>query len=374
MHFFSLTNYSIFTIIFTVISQMPILLPYNRLLKIPMLSLWVILILLNILKNGIRKRRIFLNSVILMILYYSYILILSFYNENYMNNNLFNVISISYLFFIAGYTLYVKEYASFLKKISFYYIISVFFITFNIYISYFWKVELNNSGIYMYSSKNSAGVLIVFSIALIMYRLRFKCKVLSKIIYIFLLIENIYILMLLQNRAGIIAILILILIDSKKLFSKKYIITIIILIITIIFYIDNIMEFLFWSLKIGKADDLNDFSSGRLDLIKNAIDIWKENMFLGVGKYYIDNFYVNVLVSNGIIGFFIIFSMLINYFSIIKHKIVRNSILYKFILIVIIISFFEALPPFGPGSIYAIFWFVFGVILNKGDTYEDITS
>ncbi len=96
-----------------------------------------------------------------------------------------------------------------------------FFITINVYFDKFFRVDAMESSKYLYSSKNSLGILITFSIV---FLINFKKKILGDILIIWL----IFMLLLIQNRTGIICVLVYIilsLINKKKIkIKKRYII------------------------------------------------------------------------------------------------------------------------------------------------------
>lgn len=117
---------------------------------------------------------------------------------------------------------------------------------------------------------------------------------------------------------------------------------------------------------LDKYSDINSFSSGRIDSYLSALRIWKQYFLFGFpGTYYVDNFYLNQLAGNGIIGAIPNFILLLVRTRL-NIKAYKNKKIYRSLRNVImittwyelIISLVEALPPFGPGVSVLIFWLV----------------
>lgn len=110
---------------------------------------------------------------------------------------------------------------------------------------------------------------------------------------------------------------------------------------------------------------LNDFSSGRLMLYKVAIDKFSLSPWIGIGDYYVDDFFINALVEIGILGGgvvvgFWIFVALRNLRLTIKNNDEIQKILGAMTVYYFVTSFMEAFPPFGPGSCSFVFWLLQG--------------
>lgn len=110
---------------------------------------------------------------------------------------------------------------------------------------------------------------------------------------------------------------------------------------------------------------LNDFSSGRLMLYKVAIDKFSLSPWIGIGDYYVDDFFINALVEIGILGGgvvvgFWIFVALRNLRLTIKNNDEIQKILGAMTVYYFVTSLMEAFPPFGPGSCSFVFWLLQG--------------
>lgn len=120
------------------------------------------------------------------------------------------------------------------------------------------------------------------------------------------------------------------------------------------------------ALYLDKYSDINSFSSGRLDSYLLALRTWKRYFLFGFpGTYYVDNFYLNQLAGNGIVGAMPNFILLLvrtglNIRAYKNRKVCRS--IRNVIMIAtwyeLIISLVEALPPFGPGVSVLVFWIV----------------
>ena len=110
---------------------------------------------------------------------------------------------------------------------------------------------------------------------------------------------------------------------------------------------------------------LDDFSSGRLTLYKVAIDKFSVSPWIGIGDYYVDDFFLNALVEIGILGGgvvvgFWIFVALKNIRATIKKNEEIQKILGAMTVYYFVTSLMEAFPPFGPGSCSFVFWLLQG--------------
>ncbi len=129
---------------------------------------------------------------------------------------------------------------------------------------------------------------------------------------------------------------------------------------------DSIVEFISWSLRLNVSKNLDDLSSGRLTLYKIAFENIKNNFWTGIPTYYIDNLFICLLVEYGFIGFIIVITFLGNVFTdCIKFFRAKNYQIFFLLVIPLLVSLFEALPPFGPGAIYCTVWFYYGISMQR---------
>lgn len=367
---YKIENLVIAAISITVITQMPILLEYNKQFKLILLIIWASLLVINFSKFGITTKKNLIMKLFIVILFNTTIFILSIFDVRYLKSIHFSAINMAFLFYLVGYTTVNKNYNYLIKNITKGLLILVFIITIDIYFSYLHNVNIMGSKQYLYASKNSIGMLIVLTIVLIdnyMFKERYK-NIINLVKLWFIIV-----LFLLQNRTGLLILgmyysSIVILMRPK--ITSKYLIIVVVLILFSIIYKDKIFEFINWSLRLEISDNLNELSSGRLGLIERAIKSFFENPWLGIPTYYIDNIYVCLLAEYGLIGFFIVTTFItLMIFDAIKYFIRKEYTIFYLICIPIIAGLFEAMPPFSPGGIYCTFWFIYG-LFERNYNYE----
>lgn len=138
----------------------------------------------------------------------------------------------------------------------------------------------------------------------------------------------------------------------------------------IAFRIPTVQDFFNQTFFITKyaGTDLNTMSSGRLDNWAQALSIFQEHPFIGIGKYYVDCSYILILAEGGIIGFALIeFSWLFRIWTVAKSRMLpeRKMFLGLLIIFYILESALEGFPPFGPGVSSFMFWFLCGYFSNS---------
>ncbi|MCC6103025.1 MAG: O-antigen ligase family protein [Olegusella sp.] len=116
---------------------------------------------------------------------------------------------------------------------------------------------------------------------------------------------------------------------------------------------------------------LNTMSSGRGVYWSEALSVFEGSPAIGVGNYYVDNYYLNSLANVGIIGSVFIVGLLVmrsmknlGMIGIISKEGIEPFIWIVFSLtfFYLIESIFEGLPPIGPGSCSFIFWMLSGYL------------
>lgn len=114
------------------------------------------------------------------------------------------------------------------------------------------------------------------------------------------------------------------------------------------------------------AEDVNDVSSGRVEIIGNKFDVIENNLLFGIGNSYVDCMPICMILQYGLLGASMVFTFL---FLLGRHivRLPRTSILnlntYLLFFSYILNSLFEAYPPFGPGIKCFILWMSIGFSL-----------
>lgn len=245
-----------------------------------------------------------------------------------------------------------------------------------------WNSSLQN----MYEGsthKNSTGQVIGSAFVVLFFYFKPQ-KLLYKIIKYGMLLIFIMALLYVQSRSAIIGIMVSIVVaaffkkDYKSILKRLFAIAVAFLIVYNVDFLREIFEQAFYVDKYSRNGnmDLNAFSSGRLDFWKEALDIFSERFMVGVGGYYVDNFYINALACGGIVlGIPFICAYLqriwlnIKLTWLNKHDNITikpfkmgyySELLGAISIFYLVVSFFEALPPYGPGVSCMFFWIMSG--------------
>ena len=193
------------------------------------------------------------------------------------------------------------------------------------------------------------------------------------IIYLF------FSMLLLQSRTSFFALAVAVLCYSSKTKKNKRTFFIVLLCIACLIALlmnRSFIEFISHALLFDKYEDrsFDDYSSGRMHAIEEGLQLFYNHPAFGVGYYYVDCFYVNILVNIGLTGGIIVFTLLgRRLYQCFTYKGKENEELFLKCITVFYIceSIGEAAPPFGPGVACFMFWFISTIIL-KGDHKENL--
>lgn len=370
----------------TIFSALPIL--SNQVLyKIILISLWIFLFIYNILNMKINFTRLSIFIVCMWFFYVIYSLIMfQIFGEGYTNGHFFYVITLAIFVFVNGHFIYDYKQKDFLSIVVTY-IIASFIVVVYIFYNFFYGVDYLNTQEYIYRNKNSIGPIIVTNLLLIIV-IKDYIKVWGRWIFLIFASFFIYVLLLTNNRAGIVQIVLTViaylLIQYKNKRRKnpltmkiKHILYILIISISLLFLVayffdfaKKIFELVKWSLNLNRVGNLDEYSSGRISLYKQALDeaVYKHPL-RGDGVWYVDLFYLSLIAEVGLIGFIPIFLILVSILiKIVTTKLKGESQYVLMILLglqLLIASLFEAFPPFGPGTITFLFWLLLGFYSKK---------
>ena len=240
---------------------------------------------------------------------------------------------------------------------------------------------------YQYISKNSAAQLLAHAVIflLFLYPVAYrKQTILNQLIRLLMISILILVICLLRCRTAILALAIDALyyvLRFKK--SRTAYIVIFAIVIMIVLSFPQIRQFLESALllnKYGQDATLNQFSSGRLESIDAAIEIWKSHPWIGVGQILVDCNPIAILTDSGILGaipYFVI------WITAVKMNLQRKGsdpfikATQMLTVYYCVTSLLEGYPPFGPGVCVAPLWLLSGYMeLNYGGgkVNEDISS
>lgn len=260
------------------------------------------------------------------------------------------------------------------KKIILFYILSAIVVSIVVYFQYLRGMSLLTT-IYAYPSKNSISQMFITTIVFTFFLYDNKKNMLQYIIIFWLLI----VIVLLRSRATIIGIPFVLFIYFflyKKSYSKRMIVLLVLTSISLIVLLnDNIYELVINNILFANrnASDINNLTSGRIDILKEFPDLMSKHLILGNGDYYFECFYLSVFVQHGLLGGCCLLLITISplYYLLKNKKFLSNDKFYYLSLTIVIIyminGLFEGLAPFGPGTKCYILWLIYGIYLRKNN-------
>ena len=236
-----------------------------------------------------------------------------------------------------------------------------------------------NTQIYIYGvGKNAIGQVLGAGILISFFYLNkdTKMKLILKNVFFVLMISGLVFVQCRSVLLGLVIVFALWFIFVSKLGEKKHYVVSAVVVVAIIVVLSNnqIVSIIEKSLFLDKykGQGLNSFSSGRIHQWKEGILAFWSDPLLG-NSYYVDNFYINVLANNGIIVAIFRTALFwwVAYQNITckdTNKEFRNLII-SITMLELIVSLFEAFPPYGPGVATMMFWFLSGICHFKNSYY-----
>jgi hypothetical protein len=256
-------------------------------------------------------------------------------------------------------------------------VVLMVFLNINYYMSSFSVMKM-----YVIPYKNQIGPMLGLSSIIVLSFMGdcLKKGLMSKSIgYGTMLVFLIYFQLIMRNRSGIIAFIIIgviFLIKQKK--STYYLVVAIIAFIPLTIYFDRIFNFIWLSFTLNyDSSSLTSLSAGRIHDYMIAINYLKENFLLGSlpdgrgPNISPHNYILNIVMNYGIFAL----PLVILYIGLIVFSLKRilygsteRSILIGLLLAYsLIISMFEYSFPYGPGVSQMILWLTLGVTLHEGN-------
>ena len=356
-------------VIFTVFSQ---ILELQSRLRPLMFGCWCIALIYAL----IAKRALYINSYIktfalsMLFVFIHNVICFFVYDRiqlsNYLRNPLIPLFVFFTMFQVAGY-INAKQFRNLLAT----YCACSVILAIYIYINYI--PSLDNwleSQVYIYEAKNSAAQ--IFSSTVIILLLFFKdADKRFNIIKYGIVAYLLMMIIMLQCRTALLGLIValayyfLIKASNKQ---RIYFFIILLFLFLIVISSDKLSEIFIHAFNFDKYDnpDLNDLSSGRIDLYKLALARFTKSPFLGTVSYYVDCMYISLYTA---LGIFAGSAVLIPWFKRIsrnskslrfakKHKADSNleTTVFYMTIFYFVSSLFEGLPPFGPGACSAMFW------------------
>lgn len=358
-----------FVIFLTNITQMPQLIQLGGNSFIT-LSCWGIAIL-YLLSLG-KETLIISKKKFRAILYAFFLLVISIVlhvwrKGNYLQTSLLYPFMLSVFVFVVG-SLYSNTLQQInINKIFMAYIASGFIVAMAVYYNSFANGFSWSSRGYAYGSKNSVAQIILTVFILLVFTE--SGKKIPKLLRILGMIFLILLLAMLKSRASLlgIAVIIFYILLSKKIKLKYKCLTMLIVIglFLAVYMNQNLYDIVVNGIILAgrNSSNLNDVSSGRLDMISEFIHVFSEYPLWGRGSYYLESFPLSVLSQYGVLGAFPIIFFICLPLTLLKNVYRKQD---KTVIIIIMLcyyinGFFEEMAPLGPGVKCYFLWFLLGL-------------
>lgn len=351
-----------FLVVITVASQIS-LFGFERYL---MNILWIVAIGLGFHSKLSNTSKLFL---LFVAIYHSYVLLNCHFIEIYNNYPLFSKVLIPPMIVVIASDLNsaaIKD--SFRGILTSYFITTVVYCLWSMFFTSFSINTWDEASEYTFQYKNSFAQLASIGFLIGIYLcFTIKKRIIQTTIILFMLFVIISIFYA-QSRTSIVALLFAVTIwmyEYSLKYQKKSFFFIFLILIGGLFllytYDSSTRDFINHSLlldKYGASGSFDDLSSNRMTYNEEAINVII-NYPWGIGMYYVDNLYLQLLTETGLIGFFLIFTLFVHQFLRILSFKGDNKIkilMMSFCCFYIIVSLAEAYPPFGPGVSSFMFW------------------
>lgn len=256
------------------------------------------------------------------------------------------------------------------------------------YIIFFFGEGFSITQNYFYSSKNQVGSFIAMGCIIYLYYLvnnHTNIIWFSKKRYLLILfLMNLFLLLTIRNRSGIVALLITALfywLSKAKITVKKktfIFIPIFSLIVMLILYsglFNPVIGYIYDSLFLNyEIEDINSLSAGRTDGYIQAIDFIKSSPFFGElsassGITMLPhNYLLSILKKFGIMGMLPLIGLYgYIWIYVIKRIVINKEIVISLylLLLILVISLFEPTYPYSPMTTVSLAWFLLGYYLKS---------
>ena len=366
-------NILIISCFFCILSQLP------DLWGNPIVSLiynigWISLLVLFLRKENYKIKIPKIIYIIPIIFDLALLLLQVIVGKNYINSNMFKPLNLCCFISMIGY--YFGKYCdhSIVVKIVKCFIFSSFIIGISIFNNTFRGADWKNASGYLYTAKNSAAMIFLIAIIMVLIYL----KDLKKVIVIPLIIFLSNLIIMLKSRATIVCLLFVILyiiiFYVKKPMLKIILITIFISLIVFVFLNNNAYDFFINKIILNNrgSDDLTVITSGRDEHFDKFIEMFPKYFLFGTSGTYLESFPLASLLSYGFfIGLLLIIYTFVPMICVLREmkydftdKMLKHLIL-AINIVMIINGLFEELTPLGPGVKCFVMWLLFGIYVGN---------
>lgn len=371
-NFIKIDNLLFIACFLCVISQLPNLWG-NSVISLGYNSLWILIFLIFFKKyNGSLK----INKYILFlpIIFNIFVIVVQLLTGlNYLNSNFFKPVNMCLFISVIGYFLGKYYDNKIIIKIIKSIVSGTIILAISIFFNTFSGVDWQNTTGYLYTAKNSAAMIFLIVIIMgILYFDNFK-----KIVILPILIFLSILIIMLKSRATIIClifILLYIIIFYVKNRQFKFLLLFLFILIALyVIYNPSTYDFFINKIMLNNrgSSNLTVITSGRDEHLEIFKSMFSNYFLIGTGGTYLESFPLAVLISYGIFGgtILIIYAFVPMYVVLknMKHYKVNRKLQYLILsinIVMILNSFFEELPPFGPGVKCFTLWLFFGIYVG----------
>lgn len=364
------------SISFSILSQMPLIIKSGLSGVLQLIWGWPLVILIH--HGRIRFGFKLSTPLIAWLLFLIFILVvgsISLY-DYYSLPNIKNM-SLAILMLFMGF-LSAKEITvnSFSKILSWSCLISGLLLSISIREYAFTTINLNSVA-YAYAAKNSASLIIFSCFVIVLHLFLQKNYVLRVVKYISCFIFC-FLILILKSRAtilGFAVVCIIAIISQKQKKRINYILSGILIFLLFSFLFPSYLNILIDNILFNNhsGTDLDALSSGRLTQYEQFPKLFSENILLGRGRYYIENFFMTSLVEVGIVGFIPILIFLSWPIYLMRNINLENKfdkVIITLLIVYYLNSLFEEQAPLGPGAKCFIIWLLIGFYAYRVHSFK----
>lgn len=361
------TSLLIWTIVLTNLTQMPQLIS-SGINSYITLACWGGLFLYAVLNGKLCIQITKFPAFIYAAVFLCYALAMQVFTERiYLGTALVYPYLLSVFVFLVG-CLYSNVYNKIdIQKLYIAYIVSGIIVAISVFFDAFSEGFSWFSRVYTYESKNSVSQIILTVVLLLVFA--DAGKKIPQIIKTITAILLIVLMGMLKSRASLVGVLVIIIyiLLSRKINKGLKILTFMITVsfVIAVYFNPTLNEIVIDGIIFAgrSAENLNDFSSGRVDMFGDFSANFSDWWAFGRGIYYLEAFPISLLMQYGIFGSAPIILYLILPFTIIyRMKYTANKPLIIAILICYYANgLFEELSPLGPGVKCYLLWFLLGL-------------
>jgi hypothetical protein len=286
----------------------------------------------------------------------------------YLSSTLFRAANLAMMLFIIGFLLSRRLSRDAMIPAALTYVVLAVVLVIYVYWRYFLTVTGPLDTLYNYSGKNSLGVIAVSAAIILLSLARYvrSYRAPAYVVSAFFL----WSVFLLQNRASLVALVVMLAWAIARQGRRAVIVALVIVavLILLISQVPEAVGYLRSELVLGRLENegLNGWSSGRVALAEAGWRTFLGSPLVGVGEFYVENFQLSALVQFGVVGAIPLAGLVL---VTLGSSIIRagrgdwiSSAVPYLCLLMLVVSVFEELSPFGPGVRSLFSWLLVGYV------------